>query len=842
MRKKIAFVILGCLMAAQITAQEKQAVLLGGTDYNGNQWVKNISKPITISNGLANRHIALWASHGRYYDQEKAQWQWQRPDLFRTTEDLFTQTIVVPYLIPMLENAGATVFTPRERDWQRNEIIIDNDDEKKFPNYLEVNTKKDWTQSKLPGFAQHIGYYIDGENPFTAGTVRQIETIAQQARSSEVSYQPTITEAGRYAVYVSYQTTERSIDDAQYIVYHKGERTEFQVNQRMGAGTWVYLGTFDFDQGCNEYNRVVVTNYSKTSGTVTTDAVRFGGGMGNILRGGTTSGLPRTLEGARYYAQWAGTPYKYYSTKNGQNDYGDDINVRSLMTNWLAGGSIYVPNKEGLNVPIELSLAVHSDAGVAKDRNGIIGSLAICTTNFNDGKLGSGITRQASYDLAKHLLDNTTNDIKAVFGRWNKRYLWDRNYSETRLPEVPSAIIETLSHQNFEDMKFGHDPNFKFILARSLYKTLLQYINGIHGYKYTVQPLPPTQFCIDIKGKNKAKLSWKGVKDPNEKSAKPSYYMVYTAVGSGGFDNGRPLKGTSFTQKMQPGVVYNFKVTAVNKGGESFPTEVLSAACQPGATQKVLVINGFNRLSAPAIVDNDSVRGFDITADPGVSYGRTAGWNADLQGKFIAGNDFNYVTTHAEAINFAQKYNIASASDEAVQEGRIKLKDYDAVDLLWGLEKNDGHSLYMYKTFPQAMQQKLINYLNDRHGRLMVSGAYIGSDMRNEAEQRFLANWLKLRFEGINRGDSINTVTGMGLTTEFYRTLNEYHYAATSTDVISPVEGGFNVLNYSNGTSACVAYQGQDFRTISLGFPFECIIDQQKRNLIMRAMMDFLLK
>ena len=177
-----------------------------------------------------------------------------------------------------------------------------------------------------------------------------------------------------------------------------------------------------------------------------------------------------------------------------------------------------------------------------------------------------------------------------------------------------------------------------------------------------------------------------------------------------------------------------------------------------------------------------------------------------------------------------------------MQEGRIKLKDYDAVDLLWGLEKNDGHSLYMYKTFPQAMQQKLINYLNDRHGRLMVSGAYIGSDMRNEAEQRFLANWLKLRFEGINRGDSINTVTGMGLTTEFYRTLNEYHYAATSTDVIGPVEGGFNVLNYSNGTSACVAYQGQDFRTISLGFPFECIIDQQKRNLIMRAMMDFLLK
>ena len=32
-----------------------------------------------------------------------------------------------PYIIPMLENAGAIVYTPRERDWQRNEVIVDND-------------------------------------------------------------------------------------------------------------------------------------------------------------------------------------------------------------------------------------------------------------------------------------------------------------------------------------------------------------------------------------------------------------------------------------------------------------------------------------------------------------------------------------------------------------------------------------------------------------------------------------------------------------------------------------------------------------------------------------------
>ena len=76
---------------------------------------------------------------------------------------------------------------------------------------------------------------------------------------------------------------------------------------------------------------------------MTADAVRFGGGMGNIARGDSlqevVSGFPRYLEGARYNAQWSGMPYSVYSGKNGTNDYSDDINVRSYMTNYLAGGS-----------------------------------------------------------------------------------------------------------------------------------------------------------------------------------------------------------------------------------------------------------------------------------------------------------------------------------------------------------------------------------------------------------------------------------------------------------------------------------------------------------------------
>ena len=88
------------------------------SDYYGLPWVKNMSRPNKIENGLDGRHLAIWASHGRYYSPAQSIWKWQRVNLFGTNEDLFSQTFVVPYLIPMLENAGAVVWTPRERDWQ----------------------------------------------------------------------------------------------------------------------------------------------------------------------------------------------------------------------------------------------------------------------------------------------------------------------------------------------------------------------------------------------------------------------------------------------------------------------------------------------------------------------------------------------------------------------------------------------------------------------------------------------------------------------------------------------------------------------------------------------------
>ena len=76
------------------------------------------------------------------------------------------------------------------------------------------------------------------------------------------------------------------------------------------------------------------------------------------------------------------------------------------MTNWLAGGSCYLPDKkDGKKVPIELALAVHSDAGYKAD-NSFVGTLGICTTQEGNKTLGDGLSRKVSKTLAEQLVSN----------------------------------------------------------------------------------------------------------------------------------------------------------------------------------------------------------------------------------------------------------------------------------------------------------------------------------------------------------------------------------------------------------------------------------------------------
>ena len=798
------------------------------SDYYGLPWVKNLSRPNKIENGLDGRHLSIWASHGRVYNPTQGNWRWQRVNLFGTNEDLFSQTFVIPYIIPMLENAGAVVWTPRERDWQNVEAVVDND--QKLPGYKEQGK---WMKSSEPGFAMPDDVLQEGDAPFIKGTARWSKVRRKKA-SSIAKYSPYLPMPGKYAVYVSYQTLQNSIPDAHYTVVHKGVKTHFTVNQTMGGSTWVYLGTFDF--GCDDDNYVTVDNVSKMKGVVTTDAVRFGGGMGNVERGGSVSGLPRCLEGARYNAQWSGAPYNVYSSRQGTDDYSDDINVRPLMTNWIAGGSMYAPEKEGKGVPLEMSLAVHSDAGYHLDRS-IVGTLGICTTDFNDCRLSDGESRMISYDFVEQMLSQINKDITCKYGRWNTRGIWDKNYAETRIPGIPAAILEMFSHENLSDMLYGHDPNFKFTLSRSVYKSVVRYIAAKHNKKAVIQPLAPHRFRVLMDSFGRAVLSWEETVDSLEPSAKPDSYIVYMASGNEDYDNGTVVRARKTTVTLEADKVYRFKVTAANSGGQSLPSEELACVYHPGGRQ-ILVVNGFRRLAGPAVKYNEMgmAIGFDMAEDPGVSYGKTACWTSQLP--FLAGNDFNYTTEHVRAIATMKKFSVASCSSECIGMGDVILSKYRLLDLILGNQRNDSYSLKRAPSISPIMRSEL-RYFG---GALLVSGSYVGSDNQAPADSTFLAEALYTDYvcKYKDQSDSAQVVTGMGVDFDVYRALNEDHYASTSSDVLQPLGNAFPAMLYADGSTAAIACKER--RSFVMGFPLECIRTEEQRGLCMRSVLKFLLE
>lgn len=859
-------------------------------NYEGNPWVKRTSIPYEVTHGLAGRHLAVWQSHGRYYKNQKDEWAWQRPRLYCTTEDLFTQSFVVPFIIPMLENAGAVVFTPRERDTQRQEVIVDNDGGGGI--YFEEKSRKNpWTKSLLPGFAHTRTVYSDGESPFVSGTARLVPTAGQKKKTRTLAtWIPDIPETGEYAVYVSYQSFPNSTDDARYVVFHKGGTTEFSVNQRMGGGTWVYLGIFEFDKGQNDYGFVALSNESSRKGIVSADAVRFGGGMGNVERNGKVSGMPRYLEGARYWAQWSGMPYDVYTPREGENDYADDINVRSYMSNYLSGGSVYNPAaKRGLRVPLEMTLGVHSDAGFSREDE-LIGTLGIYTTAPDEGMLAGGISRYTSRDLADLVLTGLKRDLTAYTGKeWPRRAMWNRNYSESRLPVIPSMILETLSHQNFSDMKWGHEPDFKFVLGRSVYKSILKYIATQHGEEYVVQPLPVNHFAIQFinhpepvkkKGKKQKnatiELSWTPVSDPLEPTASPSEYVVYSKVGYGGFDNGTLVRGTSCRMEIEPGLVYSYKVTAVNAGGESFPSEILSVYQAPESNMTLLLVNGFDRLSGPATIETTNLQGFDLRRDPGIPYRYTTSYSGmqqsfnrefigretseglgysgdELEGMRIVGNTFDYPFIHGKAIQSVGGYSFVSCSDEAVESGYVRLSNYAAIDYILGLERSGGQSAMtgeMYQALTPMMQQLLTNYLRSG-GRLLMSGSSFLNDVSSTSSgQSFALSMLKCSSGGFldfpivaGQRDKLFTsnVRGTGMKCAIPRTMNEMQYAVPQPEVLQPSASAFPALVYEeNDYCAAVAYSGRDYRSFVMGFPFESILNEKQRAQTMGAVLNFL--
>ena len=141
---------------------------------------------IPAPEGLDNTNITVWQSHGWYFEPKLNRWEWQRARIFQTVEDLYTQSYVMPFLMPMLENAGAYVMSPRERDTSRMEIIVDNDGHLATGTYTETGG---WGDAGT-GFAYLTPQLINNQNPFREGTGRKSPCGLQRAHESAAQVAP----------------------------------------------------------------------------------------------------------------------------------------------------------------------------------------------------------------------------------------------------------------------------------------------------------------------------------------------------------------------------------------------------------------------------------------------------------------------------------------------------------------------------------------------------------------------------------------------------------------------------------------------------------------------------
>jgi len=686
---------------------------------------ENISRPYSVSKGLEKKHIALWASHGLYYKQDEQVWHWQRARLWTTVEDLYTSSYTIPFLVPMLENAGAVVIQPRERDPQTEEVI-------------------------------------------TTGKNGQ--------------YTPAIKKEGDYAVYVRYKAGSGNTRSAIYKVLHKGQETVFRVNQQAGGGIWIYLGTFGFGTNPAD-NRITLLPQGEDGKDSDAGEVRLGGGMGSIARYpwaadsitqaryaelAVTSGYPRFMEGARYWLEYNGVPDSIYSYTEGKNDYTDDLSCRGRWVNYLAGGSSVLPKQEGLNIPINMSVALHSDAGTSMDDTQI-GTLTIYTDHDNDrqNRFPAGGDRLVSRDLADKIQTQVVEDIRRTLGPdWPRRSLKNASYSESRMPKVPCALIELLSHQNLADMRLGLDPAFKFLASRAIYKGILRFLHEQDGTPYVVQPLPVKAFRIRRSKPDEVELTWEERPDTLESTARPAYYILYTREEGKDWDNGvripthGSLRSGITTRRLKTGRRYDFRICAGNDGGLSLPGEVLSACLMPDSAPTALIINAFTRVAPPEMSAVDSLTGGIIPGSQAVPYGtevayigaqcdfdRRHEWlnddecgfgmcHADHANELTAGNTFDYPVMHGRVLQAAGYSYVSTSREAAAAISPEEAASYSLMAVIMGKQKEE-QGTYWSPALKQLMQAHL-----SRGGHLLVSGSYLAGALHGNDDIRFASRTL----------------------------------------------------------------------------------------------------
>lgn len=767
--------------------------------------------------GLKGKTIYISAGHGWLWNSTLSRWRTQRPPyptapyVGPIIEDHHNAEAVNQYLIPYLQNAGATVIPVRERDMNPSAVVVDND----APGgYSEAGT---WTTSS------YLGYL--------GGTYRYTTTVTGTATAT-ATWAFAVPADGEYAVYAWYRQGTNRAPDARYTVHHAGGKTEVVVDQRIHGNTWRYLGTFGFRAG--QVATVTLSNLSAYPGrAIIADAVRVGGGVFSSLTGIYTTTAPYAPNkpwwevAAYYHVQRMGLD------PSGWPSYGyfNDVVARPMYARWEHAGT-------GEDA---LYLSWHSNG--TSSRGYQTTTRGTVTFIYN----GEWITRSVTPGSAELQDAVHTEIIRTLRTAWDPawpdlgkralnlgelRELWDPDPAV----RMPGVLIEVAFHDHPTDTDALKEPKFNQLVARAVYRGIVRYFETRDRIDLPLLPEPPTHLAVQNLGDGQVRVSWRppATDTPGLESDPPTGYRVYTSTDGVGWSAAALVTTTVYTlTDVPPGQLLFVRVTAVNDGGESFPTEVLAAFTpSPGPSgsslplshptgegeRRALLVNGFDRLDRTMLIpETDPVEGFNLRM-------------------FLDRmNARNYVLQHGRAIPFP--FGLDSASNEAVRDGDVRLADYRLVDWILGEESASDQTL-------DPTERALLQAYLRGCGALFISGTEIGWHLDGQgADPDFYRNTLRARYVADDAGTYVVTPTAGSI----FAGLGPFRFDAPGMydpdfpDIISPTVGSAPALTYVGGTGGTAAVQYTDgcSRLVYLAFPFETI-DPSVRAMVMTQVLSFL--
>jgi hypothetical protein len=791
-----------CLLAEQNSGDASSV-----QSYRGGPVSQSFGQP---SGALSGVVVFMTGGHGWTANQTDSVWELQRPVLLGMAED-YGNIDQLNYFANFCFNAGATVVPFRPVGWQPLEIVLDNDD----PNVSFMGT---WSAMS------DVKYF---ENGVTQSGVAYRTAAAAMVEDAVARYTPDIQVTDYYPVYTFVIGGPDRVPQT-YRIAHNGGVTEVVVDHRRVGNGWIWLGSYYLVAG--EDNWVEISNASAEAGVVVADAIRWGCGVGDIVREGpgTISGYPRDHEAQRYWSE--GTL--------GNNAVGFDSilwdvpELEDISDNVRAAAKwAREMNQEPNDLTFErwrrVYLEFHSNAGGSQR-----GQMTLITN------LG-GTLNQQNYALT--LSDEFDADMTLLDGEFEHDW-FDRQFptltagygaisAEATGDEFDATILEVAFHDNMQDAELLRDARFREASARAAMHGIIRFLNSLPDSQVPLAFLPdrPTSFRVEDLGGGDIHLAWTPPVADGARGDAATGYVIYQSDNGYGF--GDPIVVGNVTSHVISNVPVEqtryFRIAATNAGGESMPTEVLAVRRPAAGVADVVIVNGYDR-------QRRQINALEEFTQP-----------AAYAGQFVErqiarrSNSFDYVVQHAEALAAAGE-GFASCSNEAVQLSQVDLGDYAVAVWIFGQEAVED------QTLNSTERIKLEDFLLDG-GAAFLSGAELAYDLDQSGGGRIFAEdrlRIDIYTEDANTYDVEPLAGGIfeGMVPFDFDPANGAVYAVKRSNVITSYPDSVESLEYAGIAfgAAAVEYAGPIYNTVVFAFPFETISEPVVRTEVMTRVVAFL--